>query len=265
MQLRRSDIDLQRRMRKQEAKALGPTLGEFYSQFQGLPGLRGLWYPGVLGETGSMVDASGSARTLTYNGNPTMNLHNNLVPYMSYDGTGDSHRRASEAGLQITGLETYIAASLRGLTVGAIYRRRAAPTSGDGIIGKYLTTGNQRQYALYMTTVNVFQISLDGTLANSASALLPDTGVLDQWYFLQGRFTPGAELQLRRDDEVALQTTAVPASCFATGTDAFWLARGITAAADAQIDIAAGWLAAAAWPDELGDYLFNRSRVLFGI
>ena len=260
--------DLNERMRTQEAQSFGPTLGEFYAQFQGLPGLRGLWYPGAaMGETGSLPDYSYSARTLTYRGNPTLNIYNSLVPYVAYDGTGDYHDRASEAGLQISGTETYVAAALRGITVGAIFRTQGGnPTAGDGVLGKYLTTGNQRQYGLFFSAATTLQfaISLDGTLANTVAANIAASAV-GAWTFAVGRYTPSTEVMVYNNGTPAVNTTAVPASCFATGTDAFWLARGITAGLEPQIDIAAAWLAAAVWPDTLIDYLYNRARPLFGV
>ena len=54
---RRKVGDLGDRMRTQEAKALGPTLGEFYGQIQGLHRLRGLWPMASITETPTVIDS----------------------------------------------------------------------------------------------------------------------------------------------------------------------------------------------------------------
>ena len=253
------------RLGVQEAKQLGPTLGEFYGQWQGLPGLRGLWYPGSLDETGAMYDQSNQGRTLTYAGNPYLTLYNDLVPWMRYDGTGDWHTRPSEAGLQISGAETYIASAQRGLTFGGIWRFNSLPVVDQAFISKYNATGNQRQYMLLSTTGLVFQlvVSSNGTATTIVTAT--DTNVVDTWYFVVGRFTPSTELLLRVNDVEYVNTTSIPASLYAAGTSAFRIGSRGDSGITFDGGCALAFLAAAVWPDSLLNNLYNRSRPLFGI
>ena len=75
------------------------------SRYQTLPGLFGVWpFSSVQRSTGNVADFGGQQRTWTYNGNPTFNLYNNLVPYAELDGTGDFFSRADETDLDILGM-----------------------------------------------------------------------------------------------------------------------------------------------------------------
>lgn len=263
--LRRSN-DLHERLGHQEAKTTGPTLAEFYGHYQGLPGLRGLWYPGSLDQTGAIYDQSGQGRTLTYNGNPTLNLYNNLIPYFDYDGTGDYHSRADEAGLDITGTETTIAAARRGLTFGGWFWFDTL-TLGQSIMGKYNGTGDQRSYLLFFasgTSTPAFAASSNGTAGTFQQANSPVTVVTGQWNFLVCRFTPSTEMACFANGEKGVNTTAINASIHA-GTAIFTL--GTSAALGSPIDgrCALAFLAASIFPDELINYLWQRSRPLLGV
>lgn len=245
------------------------TLAELYAGFRGLAGLRGLWYPGVADDTGAMYDASGQGRTLTYNGNPTIDLHNSLVPYFDYDGTGDYHSRADEAGLDVLGTETYIATALRGLTVGGwFWTDDATSNITQGLVSKYVTTGNQRSWHFTLNTgggiaVPSFTISADGTTAihrsDAASALVVNT-----WNFIVGRLTPGTENAVFLNDAKAVNTTTVPASVF-NSTAGLEVARRNVASSELNGRCALAFLCAAALPDALLSALFSQTRGVFGV
>lgn len=261
--LRRDVAGLKRRVRKQEAKSLGPTLGEFYGQFLGLPGLRGLWYPGSQDQTGAIYDQSGQGRTLTYNGNPTLAAYNDLVPYEDYDGTGgDYHSRADEAGLDITGTETTIASALRGLTLGGWFYPTSLLSGSRGLIGKYAAANHS--YLLHTSgggTGWSFLVSTDGTNDVSVThATAPTTGA---WHFVVARFTPSAELSLYVDGVETVNTSSIPASIY-SGNGALNI-MGFNAGNVSQGYCALAFLAAAAWPDELVNMLWQRSRPLFSV
>lgn len=265
LEQRRTSNALRREMNVQQAKTQGPSLGEFYGQFQGMPGLRGLWYPGILDSTGAMYDQTGQGRTLTYAGNPAMVLHNSMVPWMRYDGTGDWHTRPDEVGLNISGLETYITAAQRGLTFGGIWRFNSLGAVEQAFISKYNPTGNQRSYELISTAGNVFTavISSNGTTIFTAPSTVAN--VIDTWYFVIGRYTPSAELLLRVNNEEYINTTSIPASIFATSTSAFRIGSRGDSASPFDGGCALAFLAAAVWPDALLDMLYQRSRSIFSI
>lgn len=250
-------------LRRQQAKPLGPTLGELYAQMLGLPALRGLWFPGSLDNTGAMYDRSGQGRTLTYNGGPALVMNENLLlPYMDYDGSGDYHSRASEAGLQITGTETYVEATLRGLSIFGWWRIDSF-TSSAGLMTKYNTTGNQRAYSLQQTATGVAMVvSVDGTATHTANSAAIDAA---RWHCIGGRFFPGVSTDVFVDGVWVSNTTAPPASTFATSTAAFEIMRRSLAGTETNGRFGLGGLAAAAWPDELFNFLWQRSRPLFGI
>lgn len=258
--------DHERRIRRQEAKSLGPTLGEFYGQFLGAPGLRGLWYPGSLDETGAVYDRSGQGRVVAYNGNPTLNLDGNLLlPYMDYDGVGDFHSRPTEAGLSITGTNTTIAAAYRGLTLGGIVWLDTLAASA-GLIGKWNDTGNQRGYLLYFDTgTQNIRLALS-TLGTSGTAVSfgGAAPVAGAWYFVLGRFMPSVKYGTYQNGTWAETAVTVPPAIFANTAA---LQIGAFNAGTALLD--GRWklkfLAAAAWPDEFVEMVWQRARVLLGV
>jgi hypothetical protein len=192
------------------------------SMYQALTGLRGFWPMSAVRQAGNAYDLSGNVRTLTYNGNPVYDF-DGLAPYIKFDGTGDFLSRLDEAGLSITGTETYIAAGHRGLTCGGWFRPTDT-TNNQGLIDKFYTAG-QRGYSLFLAggvggDPVQFYISDDGTNNSSVSSA---TGYsANEWQFMAGRFNDsvaGAELAVWLNDE---QTTAATArASIFDGTDDF--------------------------------------------
>lgn len=273
--LLRGLVDGQARMQKR-LDDLGlletPDTGlvEFFAPVRVLPGLRGLWYPGSADNTGAIYDASGQQRTLTYNGNPTLNLHNGLVPYFDYDGTGDFHSRADEAGLDILGTETYIAAALRGLTVGGwFWTDDVTSNITQGLITKYNTTGNQRAFQLSLNITGgiagtpQMSVSVDGTATHVSTAAAPL--VVNSWNFVVGRFSPAVpENAVFVNGVKAINVTSVPASVF-NSTASLEIGRRSVAATELNGRCAMVFLCAAALPDALLIRLFEQTGPLFGV
>lgn len=259
--------DHERRIRRQEAKSVGPTLGEFYGQWLGGPGLRGLWYPGVAGETGSMPDRSGSARTLSYVGTQTIKLYNDLVPYWDYPGVGSRHFRNDEAGLEIAGNgEGYIDSELAGLTIGGWFWADAL-TSDDIVMCKD-DVGASRAYLLSGRETNSqarFGVSNNGTAVTEVGGATGSFAT-GEWRFLVGRFVPSTQVGIFSNGDWVLNTTSIPATIYTAGTAAFTIAARSGGAGNLfDGRFAVGFLAAAAWPDALIDYLWQRSRTIFGV
>lgn len=183
------------------------------SMMLALPGLRGFWPMSAIAGN-SAVDVSGNGRTLTYNGNPTYNF-DSLAPYIRFDGAGDYLSRADEAGLDILGTETYVAAGHRGITLGGWFMPEDA-TADDTLLSKWGAAG-QRSWVLQAAgTVAApvadpvrFYISDDGTNASGATSASGFT--TNEWQFMAGRFNDadtGAELAVWLNDEMTSAATA---------------------------------------------------------
>lgn len=154
------------------------------SQFLGLPGLRGFWSLGAFDGTGDAIDLSSNGRLLTLNGNPEY-AYSELYPFCDFDGTGDYFARADEAGLDITGSETYVTLQQRGLTMGGWFARDIQ--GAQGLMGKAIT-GNY-SYALRNTAGDTirFRIWDAGGVARDVDGT---SGGTLAWEFIVGVCNP---------------------------------------------------------------------------
>lgn len=244
----------------------GYNLQSPVTPFLSLPGLVGLWYPGnVQRSTGNIYDYSGQGRTLTYNGNPTINYLTNGVSYADLDGAGDYWSRADETDLRITGTESW--AANPGLTFGGLFYSTANPgASGAGLISK-LSTSGQYNYALLNNSFLVnplMYISGDGTnLTSVSSSITPGTGV---WYFVTGRFVPSFSADIFVGISSGMTKTSnivgIPASIFA-GTSSFSVGDYSAQYHTGYYSIA--FLCASALSDAIIQSLFQQTRSLYGV
>jgi len=255
---------LDKRVTRGEAEAIGPTLGEFYGQFHGLIGLRGLWYPGIQDSGGVIPDLTLLNNNLGYNGNPTLALHNNYVPYEDYDGTGDFHSVADNATLDILGTETTIAAASRGLTLGGwFWADASAPIAG--LMSKWSNAAAGQSYALRYTGSNRLQFLVgDGVnsfTVTSGAASFPNA----DWVFCVGRYTPSTVIDVFTNGTKVSFSTAIPAA-LVNSTQQLEIGR-LNAVNLQELDgrWAVAFLCAALIPDTQLTYLFNRSRIFFGV
>lgn len=236
------------------------------AKFQGLPGLRGFWSMGSLDGTGGTGDLSGQARALTYNGNPVYNLYDSIVPYIDFDGVDDYLDRADEAGTSITGSETFIASSVRGLTVGGWFWLDAlSGGTPRGLIGKNVVVGNQRSYTIFLTSTDILQfaISSNGTATTTVNSTVG--AQIGQWMFLVGRFIPSREIAIFVNGTKTTNTTSIPSSIF-DSTAAFEIGRFLASNTNAANCRASQcFLCASALPDELVTSLYEQTKILFGL
>lgn len=242
------------------------TIGEVYAEYLSLPGLVGFWpMSSVQRSTGNAYDLSGQGRTLSYNGNPTYNIYNSLIPYIDMDGTGDFLSRADETDLDILGSETIYAAAVRGLTIGGWFWSDEAPAATIiQLIGKYNDNGvNQRSYILYNSGASLnFTISSDGTaITNIASSISYTTGV---WRFLVGRYTPSSELAVFANGIRDVNVGVIPASIF-NSTSVFDIGRYQTGPQYLDGRAALCFLCANTLSDLRLQRLFNVTRPYFGV
>lgn len=235
----------------------------FAGEFLGLPGLRGYWPMGAFDSSGNAIDQSGNARTLTYTGNPTFNYTTQGGPYCDYDGTGDYHTRADEAGLDILGSESYVATAVRGLTVGGWFYF-AANNVEQNLICKDDRATN-RSYNLRMASTgapNMFTTA-DGSTAFTVTG--SSTMATSTWYFLTGRFRPSVAVDIFLNGASNGTNTSSPIAAIFNGTSAFRI--GTSGASSFFLTGRAGmvFLCAMALSDTAIDNIYQGTRDFYGV
>jgi len=173
-----------------------------------LPGLRGLWASSI-DESGDVIDLAGQGRTLTAAGSPNVGI-DGVFPYLQFDGTFDYLYRADEAGLDISGTEAFVESSYQGLTAGGIFKfDDLSGTSNLGVMGKWLTTGNQRSWLLYLrdATTKLQAVASDDGTSTVMSIGSSKTLSTSNYYFCVFRFVPSTSLDLWVNDTKNSDTT----------------------------------------------------------
>lgn len=232
---------------------------DLISPFLALPGLRGFWPMSAFQSNGDCFDQSGNGRLLTYNGNPTYN-YDGVAPYLELDGTGDYLIRADEAGLDISGTETFVAAAVRGLTWGGwFYPGRSGVF--ERVFGKWGAAGS-RSYDIWFTGADLFSshISDDGTnTADDAAAVV----AINNWYFVIGRFNPSTTLETFVNG-IWTSTVTARASVFNSGTSLAIGASGLGGNVFLG-RLSLCFLCAAYLSDAIISSLFQQTRAAFGV
>lgn len=231
------------------------------SSFLAIPGLVGFWpMSSVQRSTGNVYDLSGQGRTLTYNGNPTFDVHNQFVPYIDMDGSGDFLSRADETDLDIIGSETIFPSGQRGLTVGGWFKSDSL-AAFETLISKWGDPGNQKSYILQVASgVPLFGISTDGSAASTVSHVSISTNT---WYFIVGRFVPNTFFSVYVNATGSHQATTI-ATLF-NGTAAFQIGTHNSGTSILGGSASLCFLSAKSLSETLITMLFQQSRVLFGI
>lgn len=198
--------------------SLSNNLGNAIGSYQGLLGLRGFWPMSSMSETPSVIDLSGQGRSLTKSGSSaTLGVSDSItsgIPYGLFSSSNYLYR-ADEAGLDISGTETSIHSSFRGLTCGAWIRVTTTPSNDVAVLSKYLTTGNQRSYMLWRNNYSGkfrFGISGDGTNVSVIDA--SQSIVLNNWNFIVGRFIPSTKVSIFHNGYWSDNTSSIPASIY---------------------------------------------------
>ncbi len=191
----------------QPIKAIADTLvASQKDQFVRLPGLAGYYPMGIRNQSGHAVEHSGANANLLQTGTCATGYDGNSFAHL---GNGTNYLFG--AGLyQITGLETWISSSIRGLTLGCWVMVDSYPSIQGGICSKFGVITDYG-YSLLVHTANEFRfiVSSNGSATFAADGIVPNLG---QWYFVAGRFTPSSEVALFVDGNKDVNTTAIPAS-----------------------------------------------------
>jgi hypothetical protein len=173
-----------------------------------LPGLRGFWPMSAFDGGGGANDYSGQARTLTYNGNPTYN-YSGLAPYIDLDGTGDYLSRVDEVGTSIVGTETYVAAGIRGLTIGGWFNLDSVAL-GPALIGKWGVTAASGAYMIFLVANNTLQFLIED--AAGATDGVNATVQTSLWYHIVGRYIPSLQIDIWVDGIATINAVGIPAA-----------------------------------------------------
>lgn len=248
------------RLRDLETAEFAP---EMISPFLALPGLRGFWPMSAFQSNGDAFDQSGNGRLLTYNGNPTYNF-DGLAPYIDLDGVGDVLSRADEAGLDILGTETYVAAAARGLSMGGYFYFNNAAAAVENCIAKWNIAGNQRAYRLVRNAAGNGAVEMSSTGADFPGVVGAAIGA-GTWTFMAGRFDV-ANVYITVDDVTTSAASGI-AALFNSNAPLLLGARGT---AGAPTELMTGreslcFLCATFLPDGIINSLFQQTRGAFGV
>lgn len=179
------------------------------SAVQALPGLRAFYPMSAVGTAGQARDLGGSGATYDLTNNNVADFgYDQLVPYCDYDGTDQYHSFVDNANFDILGNEAYIEAVYRGLTIGGWFKFRDDPPAADEyLIAKWTATPN-RAYRLHRRVATTVRFTVDDTVVFVTSTVTTTSGV---WYFLWGRYNPGAgEMSVGVNEAIVTLAAGVP-------------------------------------------------------
>ena len=176
--------------------------------FVRLPGLVAYWPMGIR-TLGDVVEHGGSGIILNETGVcPTG--YDGVSPY-AHLGNGTNYVHSANAILGVTGTETFIETTLRGLTIGCWLQVDALPAVAGGILGKFGILTNYG-YALIVEGGGEITnyISANGSALTYAQSAPVSVG---EWIFVTGRFDPSTEVSVFVNGVKTVNTTAIPSSC----------------------------------------------------
>jgi len=194
--------------------------------FVKLPGLAAYYPMGIRNQSGHAVEHSGTGSNLLQVGTCPTDFDGNSYTHL---GNGTNYLSVASQ-YAITGLETWINSTIRGLTVGGWFMIDTLPSGDEGLISKDGSASN-RGYGLFFRASSVAGFFTSGT-GGATQTAYSGAVAIGEWHFLAGRFTPGVEVAVFANGDKSVNTTAIPASQFAS-TQAFEVGRIV--ASDATI------------------------------
>ncbi len=240
------------------------------SAFLAIPGLIGFWPMSALrrdSNTDRVRDLAGGAYHLTANNTPSFG-YTNLIPWGSFNGTNHYLSRVDGGAADwgdVTGTETYIESTQRGMTLGGWLRVDSHDSDWEFLIGKsgnaagtrgyFIDNGNAPNY------VARFAVSVDGT----AETILPmEQLTVGAWEFVVVRFDPSVALDGWISGTTYNLGAAIPASIFDNAQDFTIAAR---AGPLHYCDMASSlcFLSACMVSDAIIFSLFEQTRAMFGV
>jgi len=200
-------------------KAIADTLTASQKDiFVKLPGLAAYYPMGIRNQSGHAVEHSGTGSNLLQVGTCPTDFDGNSYAHL---GNGTNYLSVASQ-YAITGLETWISSSVRGLTIGGWFMVDSAPAAQGGFMGKYGVVTNYG-YAMRWDSANIPGFFMSGNGSNVLFVGAP-ASTIGVWHFLVGRFMPSTEVAIFVDGDKSVLTAAIPASIFAS-TQAFEVGR----------------------------------------
>lgn len=227
----------------------------------GLPGLVGFWPMSLTNGSGQAVDLV-NGQVLTNNNSVLFSqAGTGLIPYAEFNGSTQYFSRASSSTLAISGTESFVSSSYRGLTLGAWVKFDNTAASVEAII--YKADGINPSYYLQRRAAGDLQFGI----YNSAAVSLVNTAVTvaaGAWTFVCGRFDPSTELQVWANGETGVNTTSIPASI---DTSAAPFTIGASGTPGSYLDgaISLAWVSNQYLSDQYIDTFYQMTAPLFGV
>lgn len=229
------------------------------SAYARIPGIVGFW-PMISDRwTGYVYDLSWQSRTLTYNGNPTYGIENDVVPYINLDGVGDYLSRATENALDITGNETQVESNARGYFFTCWFN----PTVAAGeLLSKGNGIANQSAYEVNLTGISVIsRISKGGSFTILTYPITIQTGT---WYFCASQFKPSTFVRTWVNGDYTEETVGIAAS-IATSPFDFLIGERSTFSNLFNGKLALCALSFNDVPEDYVLYLYKLTKEMFGV
>lgn len=188
---------------KQIADTLTATQKDVFVE---LPGLAGYYPMSVRNGSGHAVEHSGSGSHLLQTGTCPTGYDGNAFVQL---GNGTNYLNVVTT-YAITGTETWISSSLRGLTIGGWFMLDSVGGSSGGLVSKDAAPPNRGYFLVATTTPTItFAVSAAG---GSGIGVTSASTTMAEWHFIVGRFTPATEVAVFVDGDKTVNVTAIPAS-----------------------------------------------------
>jgi hypothetical protein len=204
----------------------------------------GYWRLGQTSGIGA-ADATGNGFTGVYNALATGTGPGNLGqpgprPDDGFPGLADDNRAA-----HLNGTNSHVSVADRAelditgaVTMEAWIKLDDYPVGNGGIISKYVGSGSQRGYQIYVNLQNGgigalgMVISPDGTFTGARDVVDDVALPLGQWLHLAGTYQPNQFMRLYVNGELVHEVTSnIPANIFSNTSD-LWLGRQFSSSAD---------------------------------
>lgn len=167
-----------------------------------LPFIRAGWTMGFIDYQNPRVcDVTGMGYRLTDNNAPVYGFDLS-APYAEFDGVNQWLNRADGGAgnwADILGTEAYVPAAQRGLTFGGWFRFDRL-TNHEFLIAKDTTVVGTSSYRLSfrgdVANDPFYFVISNGAAFTTVTHTLSKTVEISRWYFVVGRYTPGAEIKI---------------------------------------------------------------------
>lgn len=234
------------------------------SSILALPALRAFWPMSSVDYTvaSRTRDIAGGGYHLSDNNTPVFG-YDQLAPHVEFDGVNQYLSRADGGAANwadITGIEAYVAAAQRGLTLGGWFYFDVLGTTAT-LLSKW-GAGGQQSYLLQRQAANTARFAVHSGAVFASSGVIPV--VTSTWYFMVGRFIPSTEVNIFVNDNASPVVAGIPAA-LADSTIGFSV--GARAVPSDYLDGRASlcFLCAAALSDSIISALFHQTRKLYNV